>query len=367
MSDQLARIDAPLAPGSTIGIIGGGQLGRMLAASAARLGFATLILEPQQDCPAAQTANRQIVAAYDDSAALDEMARLCDVVTYEFENVPDASAVALQSIVPLSPPQIALTTSQDRLLEKQFLQASDIPVAPFKTVDTGAQLSAALNAFGGGVLKTRRFGYDGKGQRVFKSAECDDPDAVLAETGAGPYVLEQLVDFKSEFSIVAARSWHGEVACFEPARNEHEDGILRRSTVPSGLAAQALSEAMDIAGKLLNGLDYVGVIGIEFFETADGILVNEFAPRVHNSGHWTDTACQTSQFEQHIRAICGLPLGSADRHSDCVMENLLGDEASDIAALMHDARVSVTLYGKAQSRKGRKMGHLNRLLPLTGV
>ena len=351
----------PLAPNSTIGILGGGQLARMLGVSAAKLGFRTIFLEPGEDAPAAQTCNTQISAQYDDEAALKQLAEKCDVITYEFENVPSSSAQYITENGTLYPPAKALEVSQDRLSEKTFLQSHDIEVASFENIETSDDLTNALQKLEGGVLKTRRFGYDGKGQRVFLNAVCDDPESVIQELGGGPFVLEKLIDFKSEFSIIAARNITGDVVAFDPATNVHENGILRKSTVPANIDQETAKRAGFVAQKVLSALNYVGVIGIEFFETDEGLLVNEFAPRVHNSGHWTDDACTTSQFEQHIRAITGLPLGSAKRHHNCTMGNLLGDEANDVSSLLEDPNANVTLYGKLQSREGRKMGHFTKL------
>ncbi len=356
---------APLPVNATIGILGGGQLARMLGASAAKLGFRTVFLEPGQDAPASQTCNAQIIAEYDDKTALKELASQCDVITYEFENVPASAAEFITNNNTLYPPTIALETSQDRLLEKTFLRSNGIEVAPFENIETADDLSKVLKALDGGVLKTRRFGYDGKGQRVFKNELCDAPAKVIEEMGGGPFVLEQLIAFKSEFSIIAARNVSGKVVAYDPATNVHENGILRQSTVPASLDDNTIARAKGVAENVLNALNYVGVIGIEFFETDDGLLVNEFAPRVHNSGHWTEEVCATSQFEQHIRAITGLPLGSVQRHHDCKMGNLLGSEADDIAHLLENSNVSVTLYGKSQSREGRKMGHFTELLDIT--
>jgi 5-(carboxyamino)imidazole ribonucleotide synthase len=356
-------MSAPLAPGATIGIIGGGQLGRMLAMAAARLGYRTVVLEPQPDCPAAQLANRQIAAAYDDPEALDELARSADVVTYEFENVPVDAANRLASAVPVFPPPRALEISQDRVTEKTFLNAHGISTAAFRTVDNDGDIAAALDAFGGsGVLKTRRLGYDGKGQMVIRAGEARDDDGVYAAMGNVPLILEELVPFECEISVIAARGRDGAVAAFDPARNVHREGILRSSTVPAGVAEKVAEEARRASFGLLDALDYVGVIGVEFFVTADGrVLANEFAPRVHNSGHWTEAACVASQFEQHIRAIAGLPLGETGRHSNCVMENLIGDDMDRVPALLGEPDVLFHLYGKAETRPGRKMGHFTRL------
>ncbi len=355
----------PLSPGSTIGIIGGGQLGRMLAMAAARLGYRTIVLEPQADCPAAQVANRQIVAAYDDPGALAELAKSCDVVTYEFENVPVNAAERLARLVPVCPPQSALEVSQDRLVEKTFLNDIGAPTARFARIDADADLARELLAMGGkGVLKTRRMGYDGKGQRVL-----DDPDAtagIFAAMGAVPLILEQFVPFEREISIIAARGHDGQAVCYDPAENVHRDGILRMSRVPANVTAATTVSARRIATAILERLAYVGVIGVEFFVLADGqVLVNEIAPRVHNSGHWTEAGCVVSQFDNHIRAVAGLPLGDACRHSDCVMENLIGDEIARTPALAAESGVSIHLYGKTKARPGRKMGHFNRIAPRT--
>jgi 5-(carboxyamino)imidazole ribonucleotide synthase len=346
----------------TIGIIGGGQLGRMLAMAAARLNFRTIILEPQEDCPAAQVANEQITAPYDDPAALAELAARCDVVTYEFENVPVSAAEALQRSVPVHPPAKALEVAQDRLAEKRFLNGCGIETARFHAVDSQADLEAALADFGGkGVLKTRRLGYDGKGQRVFRSPE-DDPAGAFEALGSVPLILESFVPFDREISIIAARSGQGTVSCYDPAENVHRNGILHSSTLPARISGETASVARESAEKLLAALDYVGVIGMEFFVLADGTLIaNEIAPRVHNSGHWTEAACIVSQFEQHIRAVAGLPLGNPRRHSDCVMTNLIGDDILDLPGWLKKKDVFVHLYGKTESRPGRKMGHVTEL------
>ncbi|WP_429930856.1 5-(carboxyamino)imidazole ribonucleotide synthase [Agrobacterium vitis] len=345
----------------TIGIIGGGQLGRMLAMAAARLGLKTIVLEPQADCPAAQVANRQIIADYADEAALAELAASCDVVTYEFENVPVTAAEALARSVPVYPPAKALAVSQDRVSEKRFLNDNGIATAPFRTVDSQTDLEQALAEFGGeGVLKTRRFGYDGKGQRVYRKG--DDASGGYQALGAVQLILEGFVPFAREISIIAARSISGEIACYDPAENIHRDGILHTSTVPASISPQTTAAAKSAAEKLLNGLDYVGVVGLELFLMADGSLIaNEMAPRVHNSGHWTEAACVISQFEQHIRAVAGLPLGNPARHGDCVMTNLIGDDIEAVPDWLAKPGVLVHLYGKAEARPGRKMGHVTEV------
>lgn len=352
-----------LPAGSTIGIIGGGQLGRMLAMAAARLGYRTVVLEPQPDCPAAQVANRQIAAAYDDTAALGELAAVSAVVTYEFENVPVMAASALAVTVPVYPPARALEVAQDRVAEKKFLNGIGIPTADFCPVDNDDELTAALKKFAGsGILKTRRMGYDGKGQRVFRNMDTGGFAGTCEAMGNVPLILECFVDFEREISVIAARGMDGSLAAYDPAENVHGDGILHRSTLPARIGSETAAAAQAAAAKILAALDYVGVIGIEFFVLADGaLLANEIAPRVHNSGHWTEAACIVSQFEQHIRAVAGLPLGNPSRHFDCVMENLIGDDVLRVPALLAEPDLMLHVYGKAEARPGRKMGHFTRM------
>ena len=350
--------------GSTIGIVGGGQLGRMLAMAAARLGYRTVVLEPEEGCPAAQVANSQIVAAYDDPAALAQLAAECAVVTYEFENVPVAAAGRLAALAPVFPPARALEVAQDRLVEKTFLNSIGISTAEFLPVDSDAQLEEALGEFGGaGILKTRRLGYDGKGQRVFRTDDGQAAAGAFAAMGSVPLILESFVAFEREVSVIAARGADGSVVAYEPAENVHRDGILRRSTLPAQITADTAEAARKAAFTILSALDYVGVIGVEFFVLPDGgLLANEIAPRVHNSGHWTEAACAVSQFEQHVRAVAGLPRGDASRHADCVMENLIGDDILAVPALLAEPNLVLHLYGKNKARPGRKMGHFTRLL-----
>ena len=352
-----------LPAGSTIGIIGGGQLGRMLAMAAARLGYRTVVLEPQPDCPAAQVANRQITAAYDDTAALAELAAVSAVVTYEFENVPVMAASALAVTVPVYPPARALEVAQDRVAEKKFLNGIGIPTADFCPVDNDDELTAALKKFdGSGILKTRRMGYDGKGQRVFRNMETGGFAGTCEAMGNVPLILESFVAFEREISVIAARGMDGSLAAYDPAENVHRSGILHSSTLPARIGSETAAAAQAAAAEILAALDYVGVIGIEFFVLADGaLLANEIAPRVHNSGHWTEAACIVSQFEQHIRAVAGLPLGNPGRHSDCVMENLIGDDVLRVPALLAEPDLMLHLYGKAEARPGRKMGHFTRM------
>lgn len=353
--------------GSTIGIIGGGQLGRMLAMAAARLGYKTIILEPQHDCPAAQVANSQIVAAYDDEAALDELAKLCSVVTYEFENVPVAAAQKLAEAVLVFPPPLALEISQDRFAEKQFLNESGIATAPWHLVNDRDSLIAGLAALNcKGILKTRRFGYDGKGQVRLSSADAETVDNALEAIKHAPAILEGFVPFAREVSVIAARARDGSVALYDISENVHKNGILDTSTVPASIDAETVAAAQKAASQLLHALDYVGVLGMEFFVMEDcSLLTNEFAPRVHNSGHWTEAACAISQFEQHIRAVADMPLGDPKRHSNCIMHNLIGDDIMQVPSILCESDAVLHLYGKAEAREGRKMGHVTRISPLT--
>lgn len=353
-----------IAPGGTVGVLGGGQLGRMLAAAAAQLGLKAHIYAPEADPPAGDVAATVTRGGWDDRAALTAFAAAVDVVTYEFENVPAETVDILEPLVPVRPGRKALAVAQDRVEEKSFMNAIGVATAPFAPVDDIASLEAALDQIGApAILKTRRLGYDGKGQARIM-ARGDAADALAAMAGA-PAVLEGFVAFAREISVIAARGADGAVAAYQPGENEHEAGILRRTTVPASSAPAVLKEAKAIAGRILEALDYVGVIGVEFFETEDGaLLVNEIAPRVHNTGHWTIEACATDQFQQHIKAVCGWPLGDPARHADAVMENLIGDEAHDWARLSADPGAALHLYGKAEARPGRKMGHVTRTTPL---
>lgn len=353
----------PLAPLSTLGILGGGQLGRMLALAAARLGLRAAVLDPAETPPAAQVA-RHARAAWDDAEAVAAWARGCDVVTYEWENVPPAALDAVEPHAPVRPGRRALEASQDRLAEKRFLAGLGLAVAPHAPVEDAASLRAAIEALGlPAILKTRRLGYDGHGQAWIRAPE--EADAALRATEGAPAILERVVPFEREVSVIAARGMGGEVVAYDPAENEHEGGILRRSLVPARLPASRRQDAALVAGRILNALDYVGVIGVEMFATREGLVVNEIAPRVHNSGHWTEAACVVDQFEQHVRAVCGWPLGDGRRHSDVAMENLLGDVA-EAPRLAADPAARLHLYGKAEARAGRKMGHVTRVLGPSG-
>jgi 5-(carboxyamino)imidazole ribonucleotide synthase len=350
----------PLPTGATIGILGGGQLGRMLSVAAARLGFRTHIFEPGANPPAADVAHRVTTAGYDDVTALKAFANAVDVVTYEFENIPTDALDAIETIRTIHPNRNALRTSQDRLTEKTFLEGLGLRVAPFADIDSAADLDAAMQTIGTpSILKTRRFGYDGKGQSRLRSVE--DATTALADMAGSPAVLEGFVNFTSEVSVIAARSASGEVSCFDPGENVHRDGILHTTTVPANISASLRMDAVLMAAKILNALDYVGVLGVELFVTPQGFIVNEIAPRVHNSGHWTQNGCTIDQFEQHIRAIAGWPLGDGSRYADVVMENLIGDDMDRVPELAKHRDTALHLYGKADVKAGRKMGHVNTI------
>jgi 5-(carboxyamino)imidazole ribonucleotide synthase len=350
----------PLALGSTIGILGGGQLGRMLSVAAARLGFKTHIFEPGANPPAGHVADAITTASYEDADALRSFAAACDVVTFEFENVPTAALDLIEAQVPIRPGREALRISQDRLTEKEFLQGLGLTVAPFADVSDAAAMATAVATIGApSILKTRRFGYDGKGQARLRTP--DDADQAFADMNGAPAVLEGFVDFTHEVSVIAARSPAGDVACYDPGENVHRDGILHTTTVPAKLTSSQRMDAVLLAAKVLNALDYVGVLGVELFVTRQGLIVNEIAPRVHNSGHWTQNGCTVDQFEQHIRAITGWPLGDGSRHADVVMENLIGDDMDRVPALAAEKDTALHLYGKAEVKAGRKMGHVNRI------
>lgn len=350
----------PLSPGATIGILGGGQLGRMLAVAASRLGFKTCVFEPGDDCPASHVAHTHIKAEYTDEAALRRFAESVDVITYEFENIPTAALDLLEPLRPVRPGRRALKVSQDRLLEKAFLSDLGLMTAPFAAVDDAGDLAEAMAEIGlPAILKTRRFGYDGKGQaRIMTPA---DAEQSLADMGGQPAIYEGFVAFSHEVSVIAARNIAGDVACFDPGENVHEGGILRTTTVPARLTPAQRTDAVLLAAKILNSLKYVGVMGVELFVTPGGLIVNEIAPRVHNSGHWTQQGCAIDQFEQHIRAVAGWPLGDGTRYADVVMENLIGDDMDRVPDLARTAGVSIHLYGKAEVKPGRKMGHVNRI------
>lgn len=353
-----------LLPGATIGILGGGQLGRMLSVAASRLGFKTHIFEPMAHPPAADVAHAVTTAPYDDAAALAAFAASVDVITYEFENIPTAALDLLEAHRPIRPNRRALATSQDRLLEKDFLSSLGLTCAPYRAVGSLSDLQAAIAAIGTpAILKTTRLGYDGKGQ--FRLATPEDAPAAWAAMNGAPAVLEGFITFTHEVSVIAARGLDGAVACFDPGENVHRSGILHTTTIPARLSPGQRSDAILAAARILNALDYVGVLGLELFVTPRGLIANEIAPRVHNSGHWTQNGCAVDQFEQHIRAVAGWPLGDGSRHSDVVMENLIGDDVLRLPDIARENGAALHLYGKAEARPGRKMGHVNRVRPLT--
>lgn len=351
----------PLAPGATIGILGGGQLGRMLSVAAARLGFKTHIFEPGANPPAGQVCDTVTTASYEDEAALLAFADAVDVITFEFENIPTAALDILENHRPIHPNREALRVSQDRLVEKEFLQSLGLVTAPFAAVDSLANLNDALARIGTpAILKTRRFGYDGKGQARIKTL--NEAETAYASMADAPSILEGFVDFSREISVIGARNSDGAVSCFDPGENIHKDGILHTTTVPAQISNAIRTDSVLLAGHILNALNYVGVMGVELFVTDSGLIVNEIAPRVHNSGHWTQNGCVIDQFEQHIRAVSGWPLGDGQRHSDVEMLNLIGEDITMVPALAKERNTAIHLYGKADVKPGRKMGHVNRLL-----
>ena len=347
----------PLPQGANIGILGGGQLGRMLAVAASRLGLKAHIFEPGANPPAGQVADQVTTASYEDEAALRRFAQSVDVITYEFENIPTSALDILEQIRPIHPGRRALAISQDRLSEKEFLTGLGLKVAPYANVTSAAEAEAAAQSIGTpSILKTRRMGYDGKGQVRLKNVS-DMEQAWQAMQGA-PSVLEGFINFSHEVSVIAARTSDGQVACYDPGENVHREGILHSTTVPASLSAAQRMDAVLLAGQILNALDYVGVMGVELFVTAGGLIVNEIAPRVHNSGHWTQNGCDICQFEQHIRAVAGWPLADGSRHSDIRMENLIGADMDRVPEL-RKTNAALHLYGKSEVKPGRKMGHVN--------
>lgn len=349
-----------LSPGDTIGILGGGQLARMLAQSAARLGLKCHIFAPEKDCPASAVVSRQVHADYSDLQALEDFAGMVQAVTYEFENVPVAAVEFLEGLVVVRPGSKALSTAQDRIREKTLVRELGALTADFRAVDSFSGLKSAVAELGlPAVLKTTRFGYDGKGQAKLETLA--DLESAYAAINRQPAILENFVKFDQEVSVICARGADGHFVAYEATANIHRNHILHTSTVPAqideGLAVEAVFVAQAIALKL----DYVGVMGLECFVCGDVLYVNEIAPRVHNSGHWTMDACLISQFEQHVRAVAGWPLGTTQRHSDVVMTNLLGDDVANWQVLAAQPDVGLHLYDKAVSRPWRKMGHFNKI------
>jgi 5-(carboxyamino)imidazole ribonucleotide synthase len=352
-----------IPPGSTIGILGGGQLGRMAAMAAARLGYRTHVFCPERDCPASQVCAAHTPAAYEDGSALSAFAAAVDVVTFEFENIPSATAERLAALKPTRPRPKVLHICQERLREKDFLNSIGVATTRYEPVPQAEALAGAVRAIGRpSVLKSAAFGYDGKGQvRIDGHTELKD---AWRRMGGSLGILEAHVDFALEVSVVIARGVDGGTAVFAPAENLHRHHILHTSTVPARIAPAIAEQAEAIARRIAEAIGLVGLLAVEMFVTEDAaLLVNELAPRPHNSGHWTIDGAITSQFEQFVRAVCGLPLGSPERHSDAVMTNLIGEEANSWREVLAEPGAKLHLYGKAEARPGRKMGHVTRLSP----
>jgi 5-(carboxyamino)imidazole ribonucleotide synthase len=361
-----APVQPVLKPGDPIGILGGGQLGRMLAMAAARLGLRCQVFASDPDSPAFDVVQHATCAEYADVEALELFAGDCDVITYEFENIPAATAMILAARKPVLPDLAILQTTQDRLAEKDFITKLGIGTAAYADVGSADQLREAIKIIGlPAVIKTRRFGYDGKGQAIIRDG--DDPQQVWDDLGTRSAILEAFVPFEREISVVAARSADGRVECFDVTENQHRDHILKFSYAPAAISDELATQARGIAEKIANALGYVGVLAVELFvvPTADGVtlLVNETAPRVHNSGHWTLDGASVSQFEQHIRAIAGWPLARPVRHGAVVMTNLIGDDILGYEKWLTVPGATVHLYGKGAPRPGRKMGHVVEVAP----
>ena len=363
MPSPAAASPATVAPGGAIGILGGGQLGRMSALAAARLGYRAHVLCQREDEPAAQVAAARTLAAFTDEAALARFARAVDVITFEFENIPVQPLLAIAGLRPIRPSPTVLAITQNRLVEKEFLAGSGFPTVPFAEVEDAQSLAAAGARIGRpAILKTARHGYDGKGQ--VRLGLGDDLAKAWHALGQPAAILEDFVGFSAEASVIVARGLDRRAAAYDVTENRHEGGILRESRVPAHLAAALTTQAQELASRIAIALDVTGLLAVELFVTQDGrLLVNELAPRPHNSGHWTLDAAATSQFEQLVRAICGLPLGSTARCADARMLNLLGEEAQDWRAHLADPGARLHLYGKAEARPGRKMGHVTWVTP----
>ena len=360
-------MEGALPPNATIGIVGGGQLGRMSAMAAARLGYRSHILTPEEDSPASQVSARSFVGEYEDAALLRAFALSVDVITFEFENVSAEGLELLASLRPVRPSPNVLRISQDRVVEKAFLNDAGIATATWLEIKSRAALHAAVARVGlPGVLKTTRGGYDGKGQAVLRSV--GELNTTWEELEPKPLILEGLVAFEREISVIVARGLDGAAVAFDPVENRHRDGILDMTVAPAPIPAATAGKAIGIALQVAEALALVGVLAVEMFVTADGaVMVNEIAPRPHNSGHWTIDACPASQFELHIRAVAGLPLPPAVRHSNAVMKNLVGpDEMAQWSTILATPGLVPHLYGKAEARPGRKMGHVTKLLPMGG-
>lgn len=353
-----------IAPGNTIGILGDGQLGRMMALAAAELGYKTHVFGQDPNSPAAQVATKTTIADYTDKSALRTFATDVDVVTLEFENIPTETLAFLEPIVPVRPGKKVLEITQDRHLEKSFLNSLGVPTAPFANVESLDDLKAAVARIGTpAILKTRRLGYDGKGQvKISNATEIENAWAELQEQ---PSILEGFVPFELEVSVIVARGSNGDVEAYVPVENRHKNHILDITIAPAKVLNVVSDHAIALAHKIAEQIDLVGLVAVEMFVTTDGdILVNELAPRPHNSGHWTIEGCAVSQFKQSIRAAAGLPLGSPERHSNAIMRNLIGDDVDHWQDILSHNEMSLHLYGKAEAREGRKMGHVTRLFPL---
>lgn len=343
-------------------MLGGGQLGRMMAMAAVQLGYKTHIYCPETDNPAEQVAHKATHASYEDLEALTKFAGTVDVVTYEFENIPVATVEALSEKVAIFPNSKVLHISQDRLSEKTFLNELDIKTAPFSAVSNVDEAARALEAISyPAVLKTRRFGYDGKGQAIVKSV--DDLQQAWQTLSSDQIIVEGFIDFDREISVIAVRAQNGEVRCFAPVENRHKNHILDISIAPARISDELKEMAIAQATKIINNIEYVGVLTVEFFVSKNDpkLRVNEIAPRVHNSGHWTIEACPSSQFEQHIRAICGLPLGDTSFIGEARMTNLIGEDILKLPELLKDGTLHVHHYGKSDVRAGRKLGHVTKI------
>jgi len=355
-----------LSPGATIGILGGGQLARMLALAGARLGLRSHVFSPARNDPAFDVCAARTVAGFEDETALAAFADAVDVVTYEFENVPARTAEVLAAHCPVRPNPKILALTQDRLIEKRFVRELGAATAEFADVSDAAALAAAIARIGApGLLKTRRFGYDGKGQT--RVASGDDPEALFAALGGAPCIFEGFVPFRREISVVAARGVDGAFRAYDICENVHENQILATTTAPAAITAETARAAVKVAQRIADATDYVGVLAVEMFvvDSSDGerLIVNEIAPRVHNSGHWTLDGALTSQFEQHMRAVAGWPLGATQRHGRAVvMRNLVGDAVDDWPRLLAEEGACLHLYGKDETRPGRKMGHVTRVI-----
>ena len=355
-----------LAPGAVIGILGGGQLGRMTALAAARLGYRCHTFAPEPDAPAAQVTNLATIAPYDDATALARFARSVDVITIEFENLPLEPLLELARAAPMRPAPEVLAICQDRVREKAFLERIGAPTARNWAVREARELARALHEHGGhGVLKTARFGYDGKGQLALEPDA--DAAAAWARLGAEVGVLEARIDFAAEISVITARAADGAQVSYPPVENQHRDHILARTVAPAPIGPELAAEAIALAERIAAALEVIGLLAVEMFITRDGhLLVNELAPRPHNSGHWTIDACAVSQFEQLVRAVCGLPLAAPAPFADAIMDNLLGAAVDDWPELFAEPGARVHLYGKREVRPGRKLGHVTRLTRLRG-